>query len=41
MFTLPGTPGEKQDGICDGQPIVLLEEEPADFEAFLSILYPL
>jgi len=40
MFTLPDTPGHQQDGSCDGQPISLHKEEPADFEAFLSILYP-
>jgi hypothetical protein len=45
MFTLPGPdnsrPGQKQDGSCDDQPIVLPGQEPADFDAFLSVLYPL
>ena len=45
MFTLPGPDNprseHKQDGSCDDQPIVLPGQESADFDAFLSILYPL
>jgi len=44
MFALPQASAQDKDvgeGSCDDHPIHLLGEKALDFEAFLSLLYPL